>query len=210
MEPTSLYKYFDETGILIYVGITKTGILRNRQHNDDKEWWPFVSRQEVCHFQSREEAAERERFHIRSFAPPFNKAHNRDHEVIKAAYLALRRTHDADPMQVFTAHRHRFRFGIARFDASDQAVDFLSEKQDWCVMRHVVYSGSIPILDGRGQRRGFSSAMDTSGGFVRIHAEEVGRELVSSMTGAWASLRVSNNKGGVQFQIKTLKAIYRV
>lgn len=87
---TSVYRYYDRHDILIYVGITSAGINRNRQHNADKEWWPFVVRQEVDHFTSRDDASAREIELIRFFRPPFNRQHNPEHEVLRAAYLALR------------------------------------------------------------------------------------------------------------------------
>lgn len=43
-EPTSVYRYYDENGLLLYVGITSRGSVRQREHNGDKEWWRFVHR----------------------------------------------------------------------------------------------------------------------------------------------------------------------
>lgn len=85
--PTSVYRYFDQGGLLLYVGITARGIARQREHNADKEWWPFVARQEVDHFESREAAAKRERHLIRQFHPPFNKQHNPHHDELRQIYL---------------------------------------------------------------------------------------------------------------------------
>jgi GIY-YIG catalytic domain-containing protein len=88
--PTSVYLYYDEHGALIYVGITKTGIVRNRQHNADKEWWPWVSDQKIEHYPSRAEAEQRERQLIFKYRPPFNRQHNFQHEELRAAYRAAR------------------------------------------------------------------------------------------------------------------------
>lgn len=88
-EPTSVYKYFDKAGILIYVGITGSGALRNRQHNESKEWWKFVRRQQVEHFKSRALAHEREVQLIERFKPPFNKQHNKDHAASRRFYLDM-------------------------------------------------------------------------------------------------------------------------
>lgn len=87
---TSVYKYFDAFGVLIYVGITSTGITRNRQHNSDKEWWPFVAQQEVEHCDSREKAHAREVELIKAFGPPFNKQHHENHKAARRAYLHMR------------------------------------------------------------------------------------------------------------------------
>lgn len=85
----SVYKYFDKAGILIYVGITECGIARNRQHNESKEWWKFVHRQQIEHFQSRAVAHEREVQLIERFRPPFNKQHNKDHGAARRFYLDM-------------------------------------------------------------------------------------------------------------------------
>lgn len=89
-QPTSVYRYYDVDDLLIYVGITSRGMTRNREHNATKEWWPYVSRQEVEHFGSRERAAERERSLIHAFRPPFNRQHNAESGDLRAAYLAYR------------------------------------------------------------------------------------------------------------------------
>lgn len=88
-DATSVYKYFDKGGILLYVGITGAGILRQRQHNQSKEWWKFVSRQLVEHFDSRSLAHEREVALIKRFNPPFNKQHNKQHAAARRYYLDL-------------------------------------------------------------------------------------------------------------------------
>lgn len=85
--PTSVYRYYDRHGVLIYVGITNQGIGRNRQHNDAAEWWPFVVRQEVEHLPSRPAAMAREKQLIRQHRPPFNRQHNLDHDDFRLAYL---------------------------------------------------------------------------------------------------------------------------
>jgi len=85
--PTSLYKYFDTNGSLIYVGITSRGINRNREHNADKLWWQFVTRQEVQHFPDRRAALEAEKTLILQRRPPFNKQHNPGHDELVTEYL---------------------------------------------------------------------------------------------------------------------------
>ncbi|MGW4720897.1 hypothetical protein [Nocardia sp. NPDC004260] len=84
--PTSLYLYYDKFDVLLYVGITSRGIRRNHEHNADKEWWRYVSRQEVRHLPSRDEARRLERELIIRLRPPFNRQHNPGHEELAAAY----------------------------------------------------------------------------------------------------------------------------
>lgn len=88
--PTSVYRYFDEQGILLYVGITSRGMLRNREHNGSKDWWPYVAAQEVEHFTTRDEAHAREIELIADFRPPFNKHHNPSYGHFRDQYMTLR------------------------------------------------------------------------------------------------------------------------
>lgn len=85
--PTSLYKYYDRDGVLLYVGITRRGSARNTEHNKSKPWWHFVVRQTVEHYTTREEAEACEIKLIRKLTPPFNKQHNPNYAAAKDAYL---------------------------------------------------------------------------------------------------------------------------
>lgn len=88
--PTSVYKYYDEYDVLLYVGITSRGITRNKEHNTTKEWWKHVGRQEVEHFPSRKEALARETHLIWAHKPPFNIQQNPHHEAMRNAYENFR------------------------------------------------------------------------------------------------------------------------
>jgi hypothetical protein len=87
--PTSVYRYYDSAGILIYVGITKQGIGRNVQHNGTKGWWQFVASQQVDHCETRPDAQAREIELIQRHRPPFNRQHNPEFATMNAAYLAF-------------------------------------------------------------------------------------------------------------------------
>lgn len=87
--PTSVYLYYDEFGLLLYVGITARGVKRQREHNSDKEWWPLVHRQVITHYPTRTEALEVERLTITEHRPPFNVVHNPGHDVLRSNYLAF-------------------------------------------------------------------------------------------------------------------------
>lgn len=87
--PTSVYRYYDRFGVLIYVGITNQATGRNQQHNRDKEWWPFVASQEVDHYADRITALALERSLIGTFQPPFNTVHNPDHRSLRTSYLEM-------------------------------------------------------------------------------------------------------------------------
>lgn len=85
----SLYRYYDVDGTLLYIGVTKRGRIRNFEHSSDKEWWPFVARQDVEHFATYDEALASERSLIFDLRPPFNIQHNPDHAVLRRLYLWL-------------------------------------------------------------------------------------------------------------------------
>ena len=86
---TSVYKYFDKNGVLLYVGITGRGASRNSEHNKSKEWWQYVTRQEVVHYTTRRAALNIERQLIQQHRPPFNVQHNPGHAETRDAYLTF-------------------------------------------------------------------------------------------------------------------------
>lgn len=72
MDPTSVYRYFDSAGQLLYVGITGRGVTRQFEHARSKEWWPLVATSDVTHFATRKAALAEEAYQIRWNQPPFN------------------------------------------------------------------------------------------------------------------------------------------
>lgn len=88
--PTSVYKFHDGAGRLIYVGITSRGITRQLEHNQHSAWWGFSVHQEIEHYDSRAQAAARETELIRAHHPPFNTSQNDRWQTVRPAYLALR------------------------------------------------------------------------------------------------------------------------
>lgn len=85
-QTTSLYRYYDRAGVLLYAGITSRGAGRNMEHTS-KPWWRYVTRQTVEHAPDRETALRLERNLISKYRPPFNKQHNPHHELMRRAYL---------------------------------------------------------------------------------------------------------------------------
>lgn len=96
-EETSVYRYYDAIGVLIYVGITGRGAARNWEHSRNAEWWSFVARQEVEHHATLRAALDREKRLIQEFRPPFNVLHNHDAASLKSAYVALQAGLTGDP-----------------------------------------------------------------------------------------------------------------
>lgn len=74
---TGLYRFFDEAGELLYVGISGDPELRRTQHSKDKSWWPDVMDSTVEWFNNRDVALDREAAAIRREGPKYNVQHNR-------------------------------------------------------------------------------------------------------------------------------------
>jgi predicted GIY-YIG superfamily endonuclease len=74
--PTTLYRFHDAAGELLYVGITAQGRGRWYQHQGDKDWWSHVAKATVEHFPNREAAAAAEVEAIRAEKPLHNIKHN--------------------------------------------------------------------------------------------------------------------------------------
>jgi len=89
-EQTSVYRYYDESDVLLYVGMTSRGATRNVEHNRTKDWWPYVRRQEVDHYPTRKAAVSQERRLIAAHTPPFNSVGNPHSTSIRRTYLAMK------------------------------------------------------------------------------------------------------------------------
>jgi len=76
MNKTTLYRYFDSEGQLLYVGITGNPKSRQSDHSKKAEWFSKVSTASYEHFLTREEAMAQELTAIRNESPIHNKAHN--------------------------------------------------------------------------------------------------------------------------------------
>jgi hypothetical protein len=70
--PTSVYRYYDDLGRLLYVGVTARGHSRATEHARSKPWWPLVARAEIEHFSTRDRALDEERYLIGYHQPPYN------------------------------------------------------------------------------------------------------------------------------------------
>jgi hypothetical protein len=121
--PTSVYRYFDLEGRIIYVGVTSRGPQRQAQHAVTAEWWPHVSAQDVEHLSTREAALKREKWLIERHRPPFNRQHNPAHEKLKATYLR----------QLQRAVIGACGFdGAVDCDEGDDCIAWWTCHEDWC------------------------------------------------------------------------------
>lgn len=75
-KPTSLYRFFDDQGRLLYVGITERGAMRWGEHRKDKHWWDDVASSTIEHFATRSRAEAAEKSAIQAERPLYNGTHN--------------------------------------------------------------------------------------------------------------------------------------
>lgn len=74
--PTELYRYFDDAGVLLYVGISFSTLQRALQHRRDKSWWRYAKTIDIEHYDTRDAALEAERLAIVNERPLCNIVHN--------------------------------------------------------------------------------------------------------------------------------------
>ena len=71
---TTLYRYFDGDGHLLYVGITKNQFDRFAQHSKNSVWFSQIATATFEHFESRDQALIAETRAIGTELPKYNKA----------------------------------------------------------------------------------------------------------------------------------------
>lgn len=74
--PHALYRFFNSTDVLLYVGITVDPGARFKKHGGDKPWWGQVDRIGIEHFATRADALDAERKAIKEEKPLHNVVHN--------------------------------------------------------------------------------------------------------------------------------------
>ncbi|MEU4410701.1 GIY-YIG nuclease family protein [Streptosporangium sp. NPDC023963] len=74
--PHALYRFYDATGVLLYVGITADPGVRFKKHRGDKEWWTEVANIRIEKLPTRAAVLDAERRAIREERPLWNVAHN--------------------------------------------------------------------------------------------------------------------------------------
>lgn len=72
---TALYRHYDSSGSLLYIGVSLSAINRLKQHQASA-WIYTVSRVEIEYFSNRNEALYAEEVAIKLEKPKFNKHHN--------------------------------------------------------------------------------------------------------------------------------------
>lgn len=79
-EATALYRWYDESDRLLYLGISDNLPGRVKGHVRGSSWMDFAVRSTVARFPTRKEAAEAETAAIKAEQPLFNDVHNRTPE----------------------------------------------------------------------------------------------------------------------------------
>lgn len=74
---TALYRHFDSSGKLLYVGISLSALNRLGQHAEHAGWFGDIATVRIEHFPSREEALQAERMAIISERPVCNIVHRK-------------------------------------------------------------------------------------------------------------------------------------
>jgi len=74
---TDLYRFYNSTGELLYVGISLSAITRATQHKKQKSWWHEVARMDVSPIADHFDPRIVERQTIIAERPRFNIQHNR-------------------------------------------------------------------------------------------------------------------------------------
>ena len=71
----SLYRHFDATGVLLYVGVSKNVDKRSWEHRKERAWFAEVASTTVEPFPTRQKAEAAERVAIRNENPKHNVSH---------------------------------------------------------------------------------------------------------------------------------------
>lgn len=196
----SVYQYFDRSGVLIYIGVTSRGLGRNIEHAKSKEWWPFVARQEVEHYQNYEQALQAEKALIKAFRPPFNKQHNPLHRELRARYLysALTPEENDDKMafqRLYQRLDHKLPLAVMP-ERNKKNVFTLVSLPEHYIITQALESSNLPfgaVNTATGRRFGIIQSMEMFGGSVLLRGKLFG-DIPVSLDNMVAKLKVVSLK----------------
>jgi excinuclease UvrABC nuclease subunit len=92
MSKTALYRHFDNSGLLLYVGISCNAIIRTYSHEKKTPWFEEIATIRIVYFSSREEALREEEIAIIRENPLYNKKSRQSNAPQKDFGLILRVT----------------------------------------------------------------------------------------------------------------------
>lgn len=76
-QQTTLYRVYDQAGLLLYVGISKNALKRFGEHSMSQPWWGDGTTVKMQHYPTRAEALAAEEAAIKSERPAHNKTFNK-------------------------------------------------------------------------------------------------------------------------------------
>jgi hypothetical protein len=88
MNKTDLYRWFDETGQLLYVGISISAYERAKDHRKTKEWFREAKKMTIEQFATREQALEAEKTAIQNEKPLHNVVHSTNGQLTRTFNIA--------------------------------------------------------------------------------------------------------------------------
>jgi hypothetical protein len=206
---TSVYRYYDVAGVLIYVGITRTGVQRNREHNSDKEWWQWVASQRVDHFPSRDAAHEHEIALIQKFRPPFNKQHNHQYRALRNVYVAAREAGlYSDPAKEGLLEKRHTKMHVNAYVNPDTGhAELRTRLEDMEAASRLVFTGGRNIVTERGLSFGTVSSIERIGPIARI----IGKTKKGfAFKLAHVFIRPLTRKGVIDYEVSKIVALNSV
>ncbi|MEU2724044.1 GIY-YIG nuclease family protein [Streptomyces smyrnaeus] len=100
MERIALYRLYDDSGRLLYVGITRDPKARWNAHARDKHWWPEVASKTLEWFETRKSAERIEKIEIEEGKPAYNRTFNGERRTELQNADAARARKDAKPAKL--------------------------------------------------------------------------------------------------------------
>jgi len=150
--PHALYRFFDRTDALLYIGISVNLPARLRQHRSDKAWWLAISRVQVEYFPIRRAALDAEKHAIETEGPLFNDTHN-DLALVESSFDDLnteekiRRLHPVE-RNIIAAPAHE--------QGHEQGMHALAEH----ILEYVYDPGDMPGIRRRAEWQGDAVSSD--------------------------------------------------
>lgn len=71
--PCCVYRFYDRSGTLLYVGMTGRLLMRPQQHEQTQPWWNEVATMTVEHYPDRPSASFAEKAAVRAENPLYNE-----------------------------------------------------------------------------------------------------------------------------------------
>lgn len=129
---TTLYRHFDSTGKLLYIGISLNEFNRFKQHMVNSNWSTDTAYTHYERFNTREEALDAERLAIMDEKPVYNKIHN---NTLKGLFkrldrLSLNISNDKNPITAKSFYES-FSKRIEKWCSEYNTIKGMIDSKDW-------------------------------------------------------------------------------